>query len=92
MQSGEVFVVKEYLALETDVNSAHISMKAVFRTLGVWITQSFGDGKNVICITNPKQLCFSTENWHGQSTRVLLGERPNRNYLKRSYMQLVSKS
>ena len=85
-------MVKENLALETDLTLAHISMKAVFRTLVVWITQSFGDGKNVLCVTNPKQLCFSTENWCGQSTRVLLGERPNRNCLKRSYMQLVSRS
>ena len=51
MQSGEVLEVKENLALETDVTLAHISMKAAFRNLGVWITQSFGDGKNVFCIT-----------------------------------------
>ena len=51
MQSGEVLVVKENLALETDVTLAHISMKAAFRNLGVWITQSFGDGKNVLCLT-----------------------------------------
>ena len=51
MQSVEECVVKENLALETDLTLAHVSMKAVFRTLGVWITRSFGDGKNVLCIT-----------------------------------------
>ena len=51
MQSGEVYVVKENLALETDLTLAHISLKAVFRTLGAWITQSFGGGKNLLCIT-----------------------------------------
>ena len=43
IQSCEVRMVKENLTLETDLILGHISMKAVFRTLGVWIMQSFGN-------------------------------------------------